>query len=223
MRRAGAFISVGAVAVALAASASAAKPPKPPPGSPQLTIAATAGRIVFGKTAVIAGQLKQAPVASQPVRLEQALAPSFRPFKTFADSTTNAAGAYLFSFKPAANARYDVTAPNAKPKLTSAQVTVNVAFGVSLKRSRSSVSRGGRVTLSGIVAPARNGSLVTIQKRTSTGWKDLVTTALVDAGGGRSKYSRKVRLSKTTRFRAVKHGDASNVTGSSAARRVSVD
>jgi hypothetical protein len=198
------------VATGIAAgSVSAAKP-----GSGELTIAASKAQVTFSRTAVIGGQLKQAPVAGQQVTLQQSPFP-FGRFSDVGNATTDAAGNYSFSVTPGTSTRYRVV-KSAKPKLTSAETQVNVAIMVTRRVSDKTPARGKRVRFSGTVAPALAGRAVAIERRAADKtWKVVATTTL-DA---QSKYAKRVRIRRSGVYRATVAGtDASLLTGHS--RRV---
>src|SRR3954465_636044 len=85
-----------------AGSVSAAKP-----GSGQLTIAASKAQVTFSRTAVVSGQLKRAPVAAQPVTLQQSPSP-FGRFTDVANATTDPGGNYSFTVTPTVSTHYRV-------------------------------------------------------------------------------------------------------------------
>lgn len=196
-----------------AASVSAAKP-----GSGQLTIAASKAQVTFSRSAVVSGQLKQAPAAGQQLTLQQSPYP-FGKFDDVASATTDGAGNYSFAVKPAVSTRYRVVTV-AKPKTTSAEAQVNVAILVTRRVGDATPARGRRVRFSGRVGPVLNGRAAVIERRAADRtWKPVASTTLVDAGNGRSKYARRVRIRRSGFYRVTVAGtDPSLLTGHS--RRV---
>jgi hypothetical protein len=196
-----------------AGSVSAAKP-----GSGELTVAASKAQVTFSRTAVVSGQLKQAPVAGQQVTLEQSPFP-FGKFDAVANATTDATGNYSFTVTPAVSTRYRVTKA-VKPKLTSAETQVNVAILVTRRVGDATPARGQRVRFSGTTGPALAGRPVAIERRAADRtWKVVATTTL----NAQSKYAKRVRIRRSGYYRATVAGtDAALLTGHSRRIRLRV-
>ena len=207
-----AIVALVATGVA-AGSVSAAKP-----GSGELTVAASKPQVTYGRSAVISGQLKQAPVAGQQVALEQSPFP-FGKFSEVAKATTDATGNYSFTVTPTVSTRYRVVKA-VKPKLTSAETQVNVAILVTRRVGDKTPARGQRVRFSGRTAPALAGRPVTIERRVADGsWKAVATTTL----NAQSKYAKRVRIRRSGHYRATVAGtDPSLLTGHSRRIRLRV-
>ncbi len=220
MRRLGPIALLLAVfALAIPLMAGAQKPPKP--GPTDLTIGARPDAITFGQSTTVSGQLKTQDKANKPVDLQEKPAGE-NAFKTVQTKNTEQSGAYSFSVKPVKNTRYRVVA-KVSPPITSGEVEVPVRFRVGLRLSDSTPAAGQRVRFSGSVLPERDGRVVYIQKRTSTGgWRGVARTTLQDAGTTRSVYSKRIRLSRDGTFRARVVRDAQNATGTSRTRTANV-
>jgi hypothetical protein len=196
-----------------AGSVSAAKP-----GSGELTAAASKAQVTYSRTAFVSGQLKRSPAAGQQLQLEQAPFP-FNKFTTAGTATTDAAGNYSIGVTPTSSTRYRVVSVT-KPKLTSAQVQVNVAIKVTRHVSDKTPARGQRVRFTGLTAPALAGRAVTIERRAADGSWKAAATATLDA---QSKYAKRIRIRRTGTYRATVAGtDPALLTGHSSSIRLRV-
>jgi hypothetical protein len=220
MRRLGmTALLLAALALAIPLMAGAQKPPKP--GPTDLTIGARPAAITFGQSTTVSGHLRTQDKANKPVDLQEKPAGE-NAFKTVQTKNTEQSGAYSFSVKPGKTTRYRVVARVAPP-ITSGEIEVPVRFRVSLRLSDYTPAAGQRVRFSGSVQPERDGRLVYIQRRTSTGsWRTVARTTLRDAGTTRSVYARSFRLSRDGTFRARVLRDAENATGTSGTRTANV-
>jgi hypothetical protein len=215
-RRAATVTALAALGVAVAAPVAA----KPPASGGSLTITSSHSTVTYGKSVVISGHLTSSPNAGQQITLQQNPFP-FTGFSRVANATTDAAGNYAFTVKPTVITRYR-TVGKGKNAPTSPEQLVNVRLRVGLRVGDTTPARGKRVRFSGTVLPAKNGRAVAIQRRTSSGWKTVATTTLVDAGNGASKYSRRVKIRRSGRYRAKVPGDASIKSGKSRRIRIRV-
>ena len=83
--------------------------------------------------------------------------------------------------------------------------------------------KGARVRFSGTVAPAHDGKPVLIQKKTSTGYKTVARTTALDNGTATSKYSKKLRISRSGTYRVVVQSlDQDHDDGTSRSRTLKV-
>jgi hypothetical protein len=192
--------------------------------SPAITLGASAGRIAFGRSSVLAGQFTPAPggnAAGVKVKLEQDPAPfSAQEFKAVATTTTDAAGHFTFTQAPRSNTSYRVVSAT-NPKATSATVVVAVALRVTLSLSSSHPPRGKTVVFSGTVGPQRNGQLVRVQKRVGRGWRTVRTAVLAAVPGSQvSSYRVRVRVRKPGVYRAYVAGEVANLAGVSRRRLI---
>ncbi len=209
---------VGALAVSGGVASAQKKPPKGPktPASADLTVAAKPNPVVFGKSTVISGKLKNG--GGQVVVLEENPHPYTGGFKPARTATTASNGDYSFTVVPKLNTRYRVST-QAAPVTRSAELLVQVQIRVSLRLSDSTPRTGSRVRFSGGAAPAHDGRTVEIQRlRRGGGYGTIARTKLRDAGTTRSKYSRRIRISRTGTFRVRIQGDGDHSTGFSSPR-----
>lgn len=111
---------------------------------------------------------------------------------------------------------------------TSLSTTAKVRVRVGLRLSDSTPRIGQLVRFSGAVAPAHNGRIAAIQRRTSTGgWTTVAHATLIAAapihGITMSRYSRLMRLRSNATYRVLLNpNDGDHITGTSAGRSVSV-
>ncbi|MEA2375972.1 MAG: hypothetical protein QOD53_2435 [Thermoleophilaceae bacterium] len=217
--RSSTYAAAAAVATALAASAPAvlAAPSTPH----QLTISATPSKVVFGKSAAIAGKLTGTNSAGESITLKADPFP-FGSFKNLATTSAAADGGYSFAVLPTVNTRYQATAKSKSPA-TSPIATVLVAPKVGLKVSDKTPAAGHRVTFKGTVTPAHDGQSVLLQRRGSGGkWKTVATRTLTDAGAVLSRYSFRRKINSSGTYRVVKPADADHARGRSSKRRLTV-
>lgn len=191
-----------------------------------VTIAAKPLKVVYGAATTISGQVTGTGNAGVTVELEEQVAPYTAGFKQVAVTTSDASGNYSFTRTPGVNTKYRATV-KIKGKTTSPEVIVSVAPRVSLAVSDKTPSRGERVRFRGVVTPAHDGKVASLQRRTSSGWKTIKTTTLVAHtpvnGVARSKYSMRARVRRTGTYRVfVAVADTDHVDGKSRTRRLRV-
>jgi hypothetical protein len=185
-------------------------------GAPRTThtisIGAVPNPVLFKRRTLVSGKLAGSGVGGIQVTLRENPYP-FRGARNVATTTTAADGAYSFSRLPGVNIRYSVTA-RTRPRTNSAELLVVVRKRVSMSVSDTTPRRGQRVRFSGLVAPAHNGQVIYIERRTSTGsFRAVASTRLVDAGNGRSRYSRSFRIYRRGVYRAHVGADADHGNG----------
>jgi hypothetical protein len=226
------------LALALAACACAAplaadaakppkKPPKPPAGKTALTIGAKPTILTFGGAATVSGRLTGPNHGNKPVELQR----NPWPFRAFVDTTvvtrTASNGSYSFKVRPARHTRYRAVTPQPATiydtLVRSPEVLILVRLRVGIRLSDSTPRRGRRVRFSGSVAPKHNGRKVFIQRRRRDGrWRTVARTLTRNAGGNRSVYSKRVRVSRNGAYRVRVRGDGDHRTGTSRVRVVRV-
>lgn len=214
----------GGLALALVPGAGAAKPVKPPANGSAVSLKAAPALLTFMQTTTLAGRLAGPKTTAVSVRLEADSVPPLGDSFTWAGKTTTTAanGSFRFVVAPGVNTQYRVVAKSA-PDVTSPAQLVRVRPLVGLTLSDSTPRRGTLVTFSGSVRPAHDGSLVSIQRRTSTGrWAPVARTSLTPAVAGRSVYKRKLRVRANGVFRVVLPAHSDNITGISRLRTVVV-
>jgi hypothetical protein len=218
-------IALTAVAgLVLVPGALAQKPPKPPKpaGVPALAIDAKPNPVVFASPTTLSGRL--AGPAGVEIRLEQdatlPLGDRFEPTTMKVRTANN--GAYAFVVKPTVNTQYRVVAKTS-PDTTGPARLVSVRPLVGLRVSSSTPRRGALVRFSGIVQPAHDGLVASIQRRTSSGgWATVSRTTLRDAGDAQSTYSRRVRVRSDGVYRVKLPGHDDHVNGFSRLRTLDV-
>jgi hypothetical protein len=212
---------VAATALLAPAAVQAAKPPKP---VAKLTIAAAPSPVTFGKATTLSGKLTGGKSAGgQPVVVQADTAPFEGTYTDVATATTDANGDWSATNAPAALTRYRAQAKTAPPT-TSDTVDVNVRLRVGIHVSDRTPARGQRVRFSGTVAPAHDGATARIQRRRPDGsWHTVARTTLADAGDAVSRYSKRVKLTRTGTYRVrVASGDGDHMRGTSGTRRLRV-
>lgn len=219
MKKIGAVL---ALALACAGPALAAKPPKGGKPNSNLTIKASAAAVTFGRSFALTGTTKNI-AAGTTVEVEQNPYPyaGFKPAgKTGVVDPTG--GFSIAGVLPQANTQYKLVA-KASPPVESGTVFVRVGLRVAFKVSDLTPKRGALVRFSGTVAPAHDGRPVLIQKKTSTGYKTVTRTTLLDNGTATSKYSKKVRIRATGAYRVVAESvDQDHDNGTSRSRTLRV-
>lgn len=189
-----------------------------------VTIGAAPSAVVFGTATAITGTVTGPQVSGVPVQLQATPAPFTAPFADAGTPvTTDASGNYAFSVVPGLITRYRVVAQTAPPA-TSPTVDVAVATRVSFKVSKTRVRRGRRVRFSGSVAPAHDGQVVRIQRRTATGaFKTVARVTLRKTTAGTSSaYAKRLRIRRKGTYRVRKPADADHTVGTSRTRTIRV-
>jgi hypothetical protein len=96
-------------------------------------------------------------------------------------------------------------------------------MSVRLSLSDSTPKRGQAVRFFGTAAPAHDGKPVLSQKRTTTGYKTVARTVLLDNGTATSKYSKKLTMRSSGTYRVVAQSlDQAIDNGTSRSRAVRV-
>ena len=205
-----------------AGPAVAAKPPKGGKPNPNLTIRSSATTVTFGRSVTISGTTK-GMASGTSVELQQNPYPyaGFKPSGKTA--VIDPAGNYSISgVMPQMHTQYKVVAKTSPPTESTA-VFVRVRLRVSFSVSDSTPKRGAMVTFRGTVAPAHDGKPVLIQKKTSTGYKTVARTTLLDNGTATSKYSKRLRIRSNGTYRVVVQSvDQDHDNGTSRSRTLKV-
>ena len=194
---------------------------------PRLTIAAKPGRIVFGSSTTIKGQLQSEAAAGKSIDLQANPYP-YKGFVTVATTTTDSLGRYAFiGQRPTVITRYRTMTAKA-PSATSGTVSVGVRIRLSRKASDTTPAKGQKVAFSGFACPAHVGDLLSLQRHSSTGkWVTVGQTHLVQAAptstcSNRSSYKVTIAVSKNGTFRTVAARDADHLRGISATIAIKV-
>ena len=211
-----------ALLLVCAGPAVAAKPPKPPKPNPNLTIKASANAVTFGRTVNLTGTTKNVP-AGTTIELQQNPYP-FAGFKpTGKTAVVDPSGNWsIAAIQPQVHTQYKVVAKTSPP-IESTSVLVRVRLRVSFKVSDSTPKKGSFVRFSGTVAPAHDGKPVLIQRKTSTGYRTVARTTLLDNGTATSKYSKRIRIRSNGTYRVIaQSGDQDHDNGTSRTRTLRV-
>ena len=171
-----------------------------------LTLVAAPLKVVFGKSVALTGVLSQGStlLAGQSVGLFAQPAGT-TTFTQFSSATTDSAGAYAKSVKPAKTTTYKASYTGVAAEPT---VTVRVAFRVTI----SVVRKGAKVLVRGKVAPSQRRKLVIIQIRIGKHWKTFARVRTTK----RSTFSALRTLKRGKyKFRAKKAADAQHLAGMS--------
>src|ERR1043165_6241159 len=179
-----------AVALACAGPALAAKPPKPVTPNPNLTLKVSSTAINFGRAVTLSGTVKNI-ASGTTLALEQNPYP-YSGFKaTGKTAVVDPAGNYsIAGVVPQVHTQYQVVAKTSPPT-ASGTVFVRARIRVSFSVSDSTPKRGQVARFFGTATPAHDGKPVLIQKRTTSGYKTVARTVLLDDGVTTSKYSKK--------------------------------
>jgi predicted GH43/DUF377 family glycosyl hydrolase len=161
--------------------------------APALTLAVTPKTIVYGRSALLSGNVTRGgvPVAGEAVSL--ANQPVGNPaFVPMAPVSTDGTGIFHVDVKPIKRTVYKASYGGVSPEPT---VTVLVKHKITLKGRRA----GGKVYLSGTVGPRHSRRVILIQKRTGSRW---VTFARVRTSKRSTFKVAKKAPAKKARFRA---------------------
>ena len=214
------IVLLAAAAASLTAFSGPAMAAKPTSGA-TLTIAVNPALLTFGHYTTITGALssKQTGV---PLVLEANPYPYTGKWTQVGNPVnTTTDGAYTFTALPTMNTKYRVSTQD-KPAVTSAEAAVGVRWKVGLGVSDLTPRRGARVRFHGTVRPAHPNGVVYIQRKSSTGWKNVKQTTMTTGTATSSTYSVRLRVRHTGRYRAVVLGDLAHETGISRVRRLVV-
>jgi hypothetical protein len=211
-----------ALLVVCAGPAVAAKPPKGGKPNPNLTIKASAPAVTFGRTVTLSGTTKGMSAGTS-VEVQQNPYPyaGFKP--TGKTGVVDPAGNWsIGGIAPQVHAQYKVVAKTSPPT-ESAAVFVRVSLRVSFRVSDSTPRKGQRVRFFGTVAPAHDGKPILIQRKTSSGYRTVARTTLLDNGDATSKYSRRVRIRARGTYRVIAESvDQDHDNGTSRSRTLRV-
>ena len=207
--------------IALAVPAVAAKPDQ------KLSIEAHPKVVTFGQTLTITGKLTggtQRDISGQDITVLRDEFPYEGRFERVGTAETTDTGAYNVSVPPGANTKNAKYRATARGGVDSPDITVPVRVAVTRRVSDKTPTSGQRVKFSGTVAPAHDGKVARIQRRTDTGWKTVAKVTLADAGEVVSKYSKRVRITRSGRYRVrFNPADGDHAAGNSRRVRITVE
>jgi hypothetical protein len=189
----------------------------------KLSIDAAPKVVTFGGDLKVTGKLTGGDakdISGQNITLQADPFPYDAKWERLDAADTTATGDYSFTVKPTINAKYRTTA---KGGVESPEVTVPVKVAVTLKVSDKTPKSGARVKFSGTVAPPHDAKVARVQRRTSSGWKSIAKVTLVDGGDIVSNYSKRVKITKSGRYRVrFDPADGDHMAGTSRKVRITV-
>ena len=167
-----------------------------------LALSASPNPVVYGGLTSVVGALTGPDIAGKQVAIQGKPFPFSGPFQQIGNSViTTPQGGYSFLIPVLVTAQLRVV-DESKPSIVSPTIMQSVALATTLRVRRSHRHRR-LVRFSGRVAPPRVGNAVLIQRKGRKGWK-TVRLALTRAKTATySVFSRRVRLRRGGRFRAV--------------------
>jgi hypothetical protein len=195
----------------LASTTAASAAPKPKPAKGPLTAAAKPFVVTFGQSTTVSGKLTANPHNGQQVTLAQDPFPYGDGFLALAQATTANNGSYSFKLLPQLNTNYRLTSGT-----NTANTGVRVRHAVSLVVSDTTPKRGQRVRFSGSVRPKHDGKVVRIQRQALNGkWSTIRRVKTLTATGNRSRYTVRIRVFSSRKYRALFAADGAHLTGTS--------
>ncbi len=168
-----------------------------------LTLAATPNPIRPNAPTTLAGNLSGTDNANRQVVLQSNPWPYTQGFQNVSNpQVTDAAGNFSFPIVSVPfNTQYRVLMPQ-KPEIQSPLVALSVTPKVTASRDKVRNTRRGAIyKFSGTLTPAADGTPIAIQRLRDGEWRTISGTLTRPASGGKSRWSKRVRLSKSGRFR----------------------
>ena len=215
--------SIAAVAIAVPAAAVAQNPNKPQkpytiPGP--VSITAKPNPTVFSTPITITGDVRDAKEGVL-VTLQRRPATG-GPFVTVGTARTDKQGRYTFGNRPRVNVYYRALAATSPPQ-QSGELLVRVRMLVGFRVSDTTPRSGQLVRFTGIVRPPHNGRRAAIQRRSSTGrWVTIARPMLRSLDTQSSRYTRRIRVRRTSTYRVRVSGHADHAMGISRQRTLTV-
>jgi hypothetical protein len=167
-----------------------------------LSLAATPNPVPLGRPTVLSGTLTGTGNVGRQILLQANPFPYTRGFLPAANvQITNAAGQFAFPLLSVpVNTQYLVVIPG-RPEVVSPIVPLGVAVRVATNTSARRVRTGHVVRFFGTVRPARPGAHFAIQRLRGSTWRTVSGGITHGAGGGVSRYSKRVRIRRGGRYR----------------------
>ncbi len=167
------------------------------------SLGATPNPVPYGQGVTLQGVLSGTGNAGRQVVLQQKVFPYLTDFQTVGNpQVTGSSGAFAFPLLGVTtNTQYRVATTGAKPVLSEV-VTLGVAVHLTTRVTSHHVRRGGHITFSGTIRPAKVGALFAVQKQSSAGaW--VTVAGGVAHGGGQTftRYSKRVRIRRGGTYR----------------------
>jgi hypothetical protein len=167
-----------------------------------LGLSASPNPVVYGGVVSLAGTLAGPAVAGKNVALEGKPYPFTGPFLQIGNSVlTTPQGGFSFLVAMPITQQLRVVSQS-KPAVVSPTIVQSVSLKTTVHVRRSHRHRG-RFRFSGRVTPARAGNAVLIQRRKRKHWKTVRLTLTRAKTASFSSFSRRLRLHRGGRFRAV--------------------
>jgi hypothetical protein len=178
-----------------------------------ITAKASASTILFGQKVTLSGVLTTGGKALKNTQVViYARKAGTAKYVVVARVLTNTKGAYTWTAKPAVNTQYWIHyVGGPRMGVVSAVKAVTVRTIVTSKLSRTTVARGGAVTISGSVTPKHARQNVLVQRLVGKVWKTVATVKLSST----SSYAYKLPTSArgTFTYRVVKTADVDHGAG----------
>jgi hypothetical protein len=167
-----------------------------------VTFAATPNPEPFGGTTTLAGTLTGTDNASRDVVLQSNPFPYTQGFKPVGSKVvTDGQGNFTFNMlQVPLNTQYRVALPD-KPSVVSPIVVVSVQVSVSSRVGTYRLKKGHKLTFSGAIRPAVDGTPIAIQKKSGDRWVTVAGTAARHNSSASSVYSKKVTIRRGGTYR----------------------
>jgi hypothetical protein len=171
---------------------------------PTTTPTFTPNPVIYSRPFTISGQLIGTGSAHATVTLLARAFPYTSPFAPIGNSVvSNADGTYAFQFTAAGPSSQIQIRANTNPPVPATIVSLPVSSLISMHVT-SHVRKGHLARFAGTVLPAQDGLVVKIQKRGRDGvFRTVAHTNLKHRNAGSSRYSRRLRLSRTGTYQTV--------------------
>lgn len=168
-----------------------------------VSLTATPNPLLPGATTTLSGQLTGTGNGGRQIVLQTNPFPYTQGFKPYGNKLiTDATGNFSFPGVPiGVNTQVRVALPD-KPSVASPIVVVSVAVRISTHLGTRTVKRGHKLTFSGTVKPAVDGTPIAIQKLNSKHhWVTIAGTAARHSSTGQSTYSKHVTIRRGGKYR----------------------
>ena len=181
-----------------------------------VTIAPAPNPVSFGGQMIITGHVANAP-AGVPVVLQQRVFPYTGPFTNVGNALlTDAAGNFTFGPLILPQATQFQVVKTTKPAAKSAIFTEQVAVVATIHHKARRLRRGAEIRFYGAVSPAHDGALYAIQRLSRGRWITVRGASLHHHNATNSRYSLRVRIRHSARFRTfVQVVDGNHTSGTS--------
>jgi hypothetical protein len=167
-----------------------------------VTFAANPNPQPFGGMTTLAGTLTGTDNGGRDVVLQSNPFPYTQGFKDVGNKlVTDAQGNFAFGlFQVPINTQYRVALPD-RPSVVSPIVVVSVSVIVSTRVGTYRVKRGHKLTFSGALRPAIDGTPIAIQKKNGDHWVTVAGTAARHNSSASSVYTKKVTIRRGGTYR----------------------